>query len=294
LYDFGPRRNTGWWDSELYRKEFRRTIAFFSKEFRQKKPAPAEALVVWDTESFYEVENLNSKTCEKGLDAAAEDIQRCGVNTDHAYLFELPRLDLGPYRAILFMNAWKLSPEQRRYIRDSVAAGRRTLIWNYLSGYSDGQRLGKEKTEELTGILLDKTVPPDTVKWQSGDFTFTNAEHIEPFFTIADTTTETLGVLAGIAVPVIARKKLKNHTSVYAGVPLHGSDIFRRLFAAAGCLILNEKNDFTFAKNGYILLHSKEQGTRTLQLQNGNRVEVALPAPATKLLDAESGVEIFK
>lgn len=294
LYDFGPRRNSGWWDSEMYRKEFRRTIAFFSKEFRHKKLAPAEALVVWDTESFYEVENLNSKTCEKGLDAAAEDIQRCGVATDHAYLFELPRLDLGPYRAILFMNAWKLSPEQRRYIRDSVAAGRRTLIWNYLSGYSDGARLGKEKTEELTGISLAKTEQPDTIKWQSGNFTFANLEHIEPFFTISDTATEALGLLSGTAEPVIARKKLKNHTSVYAGVPLHGSEVFRRLFGAAGCLILNERSDFTFAKGGYILLHSKERGLRSLQLQNENRINVELSVPATKLLDAESGKEIFK
>jgi hypothetical protein len=294
LYDFGPRRNAGWWDGDMYRKEFRSTLAFFSKEFVHKTPAPAEALVVWDAESFYHVENVTSKTCEQGLDAAAEDIQRCGVPTDHTFLFDLPRIDLSPYRAILFMNAWKLSPEQRRFIRDSVAAGRRTLIWNYGAGYSDGQRLGKEYVEDLTGIMLLKAATSDTIRWEADTFNFANVEHIDPFFTIADTTTQALGYLAGTTIPVIGRKKTDSHTSVYAGVPLHGSEMFRRLFREAGCFVWNERNDFTYKKGGYILLHAKEPGPGILQLKNGTRVDYNVPAPVTFFLDAKTGTEILQ
>ena len=293
LYDFGPRRNTGWWDSDMYRQEFRRTLAFFSKEFRLKKPAPAEALVVWDTESFYHVENKSTKTCERGLDAAAEDLQRCGVPTDHIYLFELPRIDLRPYRAVLFMVAWKLSPEQRRFIRDSVARDGRTLIWNYLSGYSDGRQTDLAHIEALSGITLAKTKPPDTIRWQAGDFTFKSVERIDPFYAIADTAARSQGFLAGTNTPVIGRKKLETWTSVYAGVPLHGSGVFRTLFREAGCLVLNEEDDFTFEKSDHILLHIKEPGSGRLHLGNGSQLDLKVPVPATLLFHAETGVEVL-
>lgn len=291
LYDFGPRRNTGWWDGELYRQEFRRTLNYFSKEFRQKTSDPAEALVVWDTESFYFVENAGQKTCEQGLDAAAEEIQRCGVPTDHTYLFDLPRLDLRPYKAILFMNAWKLSAAQRQFIRDSVAREGRTLIWNYLNGYSDGRQNDKHLVETLTGFRLDKTSIPDSLRWQAGDFAFTAVERVNPLFTVADTGVDTIALLEGSNTPVIARKRLNNFTSVYAGVPLHGSQLFRRLFREAGCFVLNNKDDFTFEKGGQIILHTKEAGTRSLLLRNGKRIDITVPAPATLLLDAVSGLK---
>lgn len=293
LYDFGPRRNTGWWDGDMYRQEFRRTIDFFSKTFRPKMPAPAEVLVVWDTESFYHVENKSTKTCEQGLDASAEDVQRCGVPTDHTYLFDLPRIDLRPYRVILFMVAWQLSPEQRRFIRDSVARAGRTLIWNYLSGYSDGRQTDQAQIEALSGITLQKITPPDTIRWQAGDEGFTSAEHIDPLFAIADSSAEPEAFLTGTGTPVIGRKNLGTFTSVYACVPLHGSGVFRTLFREAGCLVVNEKDDFTFEKNDHLLLHIKEAGSGRLHLRNGTQVYLKVPAPATLLLQAGTGVEVL-
>lgn len=293
LYDFGPRRNTGWWDGDMYRQEFRRTIDFFSKEFRSKTPAPAEVLVVWDTESFYHVENKSTKTCEQGLDAAAEDLQRCGVPTDHTYLFDLPRIDLRPYRAILFMVAWKLSPEQRRFIRDSVARDGRTIIWNYLSGYSDGHQTDQAQIEALSGISLTKIPLPDTIRWQAGDKHFTSVERIDPLFSITDSNVETEAVLTGTGRPVVGRKKLGTYTSVYACVPLHGSGVFRSLFREAGCVVLNEKDDFTFERNDLLLLHLKEPGSGRLHLRNGAQLDLKVPAPATLLLQAETGMEVL-
>lgn len=293
LYDFGPRRNTGWWDGEMYRQEFRRTLDFFSKDFQLKKPAPAEVLAVWDTESFYHVENKATKTCEKGLDAAAEDLQRCGIPTDHTFLFDLPQIDLRPYRVILFMVAWKLSPEQRRFIRDSVAREGRTLIWNYLSGYSDGRHTGRANIEALSGISLAKVTPPDTIRWLAADSTFTGVERIDPFFTIADSAAEPLGFLARINVPVIGRKKMGTFTSVYTGVPLHGAGVFRALLREAGCRVINERDDFTFEKNDLILLHFQEKNPVRLHLRNGYQLDLKVPAPATLLLHAERGEPVL-
>lgn len=292
LYDFGPRRNTGWWDGDMYHREIRRTREFFEKQARRRKISAADALVVWDTESFYFAKNENTKTCERGLDDAAEELQRCGITTDHTYLFDLPKIKLDQYKAVLFMNAWNLNPGQRQFILDSVAAAGRTIIWNYLAGYSNGSRTGKKNVETLTGIRLERIVPPDTVQWHIDTLVFKNTGPVEPLLVVADSVAISLGFLtdsAGAGLPVIARKKTATHTSVYAGVPLHSSDVFRRLFREAGCRVLNEKNDFSYLANNFLLLHTNEKGPRLLFLPNSTVLQADLAAPDTRLLDAQTG-----
>ncbi|MCC6463085.1 MAG: hypothetical protein IT260_21625 [Saprospiraceae bacterium] len=292
LYDFGPQRSAGWWDGEMYRQEIRRTRSFFSRPLAQQ--AAADALVVWDTRSFYQVENINSKTCEQGLDAAAEEWQRCGVAFDQAYLFDLPNLDLRPYKAVVFMNAWQLDAAQRRFIRDSVARDGRTLIWNYLSGYSDGRRTALEQVEEIVGLSLEKISLPDTLRWRWGtEEEVWTPERVSPLLVAADTAAEGLATLSGTNRVLLARKKMPAYVSVYAGAPLHKSAVFRRLLREAGCRVRQEKNDVLFSAGGYLLLHSTEPGARRLVLDNGTEVLLQLTGPATLLIDAKTGALVL-
>ena len=295
LYDFGPRRNTGWWDSPLYRAEIRRTRTYFEQARRQKPGPSAEVLVVWDTDSYYYTENVFTKTCELGLDNATDDLLRCGVPTDHYYFFDLPLLDLHAYKVVVFMNAWKLTPGQRQFIRDSVATGGRTLVWNYLPGYLDGQEHGKALVEAVTGISLQEIPVPDTVRWTMGAAGITNPEHFQPLLVARDPAATAMAVLVGPgAVPVVVRKQLAGCTSILASVPLHGSAVFRQIFREAGCTVWNENNDLTLVSGRYLLLHDNEGGRRTLHLKSGKSVDLDLPAPATLLLDAETGAVLFR
>ena len=292
LYDFGPQRSAGWWDGEMYRQEIRRTRSFFSRQ--RLRQGPAEALVVWDTRSFYQVENINSKTCEQGLDAAAEEWQHCGVAFDQAYLFELPDMDLRPYKAIVFMNTWLLDSAQRRFILDTVARSGRTLIWNYLSGYSNGQQTALKLVESTVGMALQKAQPPDTIRWRWGaEEELLPTERVSPLLVVADPAAETLARLNNSDQVLLARKKMPEYTSVYAAAPLHKSAIFRRLLREAGCRVLNEKNDLSFTAGGYLLLHSIEPGERRLVLANGTEVWLQWTGATTLLLDAQSGAVLL-
>ena len=295
LYDFGPRRNTGWWDGDMYRAEIRRTQSFFAQRRGPLPSSGADALVVWDTESFYHVENAGGKNCERGLDDAAEDLMRCGVGLDHTYLFDLPKINLAPYKAVLFMNAWKLDAPQRRYILDSVAAHGRTIIWNCLSGYSDGRQTGQKNVEQLTGIALNQAPNPDSILWRLDTFSFKSPERIQPLLVVADSAATLLGYLTDSSgAPVIARKQLPDHNSVYAGVALHGPGVFRRLLREAGCHVWNEKNEPFFLAGPYLLLHTNGEGLRTIHLKSAKPLEINTPAPATLLLEVETGDAVLK
>lgn len=297
LYDFGPRRNTGWWDSPLYLEEIRRTLRYFRKTYGQviETPAsrPIDALVVWDTESFYAVKNVNTKTCEKGLDAAAEALQRVGVALDHIYLFDLQQIDLNAYKAVLFMNAWQLSPEQRRFIRDSVAQNGRTLIWNYGAGYSDGRHIGKELAEQLTGIELQPVEMTTKPVWIIRSDTIENPEPLAPLLLVADQNAEPLAILQQNGSVVLARKTYPTHKVVVASVPLQRSTVFRNLLQGAGCRLWTDAPGCLAVSSDHLLLHTGVGGKRTWHLKNGKTLELDLPKNATRLLDARTGLEVL-
>ena len=295
LYDFGPRRNTGWWDSPMYLEEIKRTLHFFrgkyGKETTAQEPV-ADALAVWDAESFYAVKNVNTKLCEKGLDAAAEELQCSGVSTDHIYLFDLERINLKPYKAIVLMNAWLLTPAQRQFIRDSVAQNGRTLIWNYGAGYSNGVQNDLALTEQLTGISLQQEKWAIKPVWIMGQDTVENPESLKPLFWVNDPEATPLAVLQGSNGVCMARKNFPTHTTVYAAIPLHRSAVFRALLQEAGCWVWNDLPDATFPFSDFIVLHTGKGGERILKLKNGKMLEMALPKIATRLLDAGTGLEI--
>ena len=296
LYDFGPRRNTGWWDSPMYLDEISRTLRYFRSRYgRAAKPASqvADALVVWDTESFYGVKNVNSKTCEKGLDLAAEQLLHSGVAMDQIYAFDLPKMDLKGYKAILFMNAWTLSPAQRQFIRDSLARNGRTLIWNYGAGYSDGLHKGKALSEQLTGISLQQDKIEGNPVWIMGRDTIDNAAPIDPLWRIFDPEAKALASFQKNAGVAIARKDFYGYNMVYSAVPLHGANVFRSLLQQAGCQVMNTASDVVYASEDLILLHTGTVGPKVLTLKNGKVLELGLPKIGTRLLDSETGLEVL-
>jgi hypothetical protein len=236
LYDFGPRRNTGWWDSPLYLQKIHEIVDWYRKkvETREKRPEDmkAEALVVWDPESHYAVENVFSKNCDEGPDAAAEDLQSSKVLLDHIYLFDLRKINLKPYKAIVFMNAWSVPPAFRKFIADSVARDNRTLVWNYLSGYSDGTQLGKTQVETLTEVKLKRWTPEEGVATGAKKTPFSTPEKVIPFLVPDDPDAQPLDFYEK---RMAVRKKLPDHTAIYAALPMHDTAFFDSILFAAGC-----------------------------------------------------------
>ncbi|MBK6996162.1 MAG: hypothetical protein IPH31_15015 [Lewinellaceae bacterium] len=106
------------------------------------------------------------------------------------------------------MNAWVLTPEQRQFIRDSVAQNGRTLIWNYGAGYSNGISNSQALTEQLTGISLQAVKMKQNPVWIMGLDTIENPEPLDPFLLVSDSGAESLALLQENAGVAIARKKL--------------------------------------------------------------------------------------
>ena len=290
-YDFGPRNSFGWWDNPVYLKNIKAEKEFFEKKASQPFQSMADALVVWDQESFYHVKNGWTPICYNIIDQAFEESLHAGVACDHIYLFDLDRVDLKKYKAVMFMNTYKMTAIQREFIRKKVASEGRTLIFNYLPGYTDGFKNNIAFVKEVTGFSITSVVSSKTpnVIVKNPGLLYKMESAVNPMVLIIDPTSETLSELADTSGVVMARKTEKNSFTVFSTLPIHGADVFRELFSKAGCHVYNMANDFTYACNGMILIHSKDGGRRQITLPGNKKIELEVSKATTLLLDAKTG-----
>ena len=288
LYDFGLAKGFGWWDNPRYRETIKRQKVFFEKRLEQPYQSKADVLFVWSQECFYYVQPAWSPISEQVLDVASEQAMRAGAVIDHIYDFDLGRVSLDQYKAVVFMNVYYVSPERRSFIQEKVCQHNRTIVWNYLTGYTDGAGLNLKNVEDLTGILLERAPDLETRKVEP------LKAPLKPFVVVRDLAATPILHTPSIDLITAAKKTTPQYTSVIYTVPISNQAEFREIFRAAGCHIYNETGDFVYENSGLLLFHTATAGKHTVALRNGTLIEIITTGPATKLMDAESGVVSYE
>lgn len=153
-YDFGIRESLGWFDDPVYLQSIADEKALFDKQLNVPHKSEADVLYVWSQESYYYLKPQSTPISSNVIDHSIEEALRSGTVGDHIYDFDLDKVNLDQYKAVIFMNSYVLSSEQRKFIREKVAQNGRTLIYNYLTGVTDGETIGLLLTEKLSGVKL--------------------------------------------------------------------------------------------------------------------------------------------
>ncbi len=296
FYDFGVQKGFGWWDNPNYLATMKDEKDFFTDRLTIPYKSEADVLYVWSQDVFYYLKSAPLPITVNVLDHSIEHALRSGTVGDHVYDFDLELVDLNQYKAIVFMNVYKLSTAQRDYIQKKVAQQGRTIIWNYLTGYTNGEKLDIDFVKSLSGINIERftleKAPEVHFLLPNDEYKFSGA--IEPLFVVNDKGAEALAELKETHQTLIARKKLKDFVSVFCAVPLNGTNSFREIFREAGCHIYNEQNDFIYANSGLLMLHTKEGGKRNITLKSGKKLDLDLKEGSTILFDSTTGMEVLK
>ncbi|MEP6735439.1 MAG: beta-galactosidase [Chryseolinea sp.] len=313
FYDFGPsgfnggprlndHGSLGWWDEPTVRETIRQLKQIGDAQLRQSYRTGADVLLVHDTESLYQMGSDKKSTgiTHWGNNWPTVGIFKSGVVHDVIHLADLDKIDLTPYKAIVFVNSFLIRADQKKIIQEKVAKNNRHLIWLYAPGYNDGKKLSTLNMSETIGIQLQKTEPssPVSITLDSSivkDYTFSvwNA-HIAPLFIVQDTDAESWGVVTGTSNIGMAKKKLKESTSWFIALPPDNPVLWRRIFTDAGANIYNNSGDIFYSGNGILTVHTKNGGARKIKLANGKSISIDLPANSTTLLDSENGAVILK
>lgn len=289
----------GGWDSREMQAEIANLEKLQAERYRRPFVSGADVLLVFDTESFYYTahnDKLDPVSTEL-VDGTTADFFRSGAAFDMVYLFDLEKLDLRPYKAVIFANTFCIDPRQRQLIRTQVAQDGRHLFWSCAPGLIDGATSDPERISALIGInVVSVQTSPARVVVQAADApacTFGFARAIEPLFAAADAGATVLGKLQGSEHAGLVRKRLAGHTAWFSSVPLRDPNLLRYLLREAGVHIYDEQGDVIYAGNGLLIVHSAEGGPRTLVLRDGQRIETTLPAACTWVFDSATGERLI-
>jgi hypothetical protein len=301
FYDFGPRTGRGWWDQPALLEQARELKGIFETRLTQPHQSAADVLLVMESDGFYYLSNnrVANPVTSMAIDDFTEDLFHTGAAVDMIYLFDLGRVDLSRYKAVILPNAFRLNETERKLIHEHVARGGRHLIWMSAPGYTDGEKLDAQLISGSIGIKVSrakentlaqvsvtkKNVLPET------QYGF-GAVPLQPLFTATDPAADALGQIGDGEIG-LARKQLADSTAWFSSVPLRNPALIRSILRSAGVHLYQDQGDITYAANGMLSLHTLEGGRRKVTLRNGHELDFTLKPKSTILLDAATGEKLL-
>ena len=293
----------GWWDDPALLADVRQLRELLQERLARPWRPGADTLAVFDTESYYHTRSV--KDAPDAISHALVNwgslgLYRAGVAFDALHLADLAAADISQYKVVVFFNTHRMSAEERRLVREKIAAGGRHLVFCYAPGYTDGSRNDDAFVREVTGLDLQRvdlagkaTVQATAALGEALEYSVSDTA-ISPLYAVRDRDALALGRFVGTDHVAIARKEMPRHTAWYVALPSWSSALFSRLIARTPAHRYSEQGDVVYADAGLVTLHTKQGGRRTVVLRGGKRVDLELPAgPATVLLDATTGERVF-
>lgn len=319
--DFGPQTGGlgGYWSHPELMQEARQLLDLAQRQLEEPFSNPADVLLVYDTTCFYYLHLMylgiydqsrhwgrTETLAHEAANRTIADAFKSGAVFDTIHLDDLPLVDLDRYKVIVFAFTPYLTEEHRRFIDEKVERDGRTVVWVYAPGYVDGETLSTKRVGEVIGMDMEKSyvnLAPAMVVREGAlgegvpeirtAVSITDA-WTEPTFKVVDAEAEALGYYHATRDVALARRKFKDHTSWFVGLPLKDPRLIREIFRAGGAHIYNEKNDVLFNGCGLLCLHTETGGPRTIRLRDGRELTFDLPPWSTWLVDLETGEVILK
>jgi len=296
FWDFGPRSVGGSWHHPDLLDAIGKLHSVLSSYYTRPFRRDADVLFVYDNLVHYYIANSwkREPITEAAIEKASAAAYHSGAVFDETMLADLQSIDWNRYKVVMFMDTYYMTAEQRQYIRQQVERDGRTVVWNYMPGYTDGQSLNKDFVEEVTGMKLEKFAPSAgelavVVKSDSLPSARFSVPFSVPMLAVADSDAEVLGSISDGQHCGLARKRLGDSTSWYASLPITDAPLMQAIFRSAGVHIYDDQPDVLYSGGGILTVHTKDGGPRNLRLLNGREVRLNLKPRSTVILDNETG-----
>ena len=254
----------------------------------------SDLAVVVDEESRF-VEGCAGDLNELLLTQVRDSAARAGLPVKYYLLRDVvsgkaPGADL-----YLFLNAFKLGAEDRVRLRAVLEANQANAIWMYAPGYFGDDGASVENIAQLTGIQVKAFEGPEktgstfvlTGKWMEKDETFGGGMTVEPLFYIEDENADMLAKFTASGKPSVAAKFFEDGWgSVLCAEPALTPQMLREILGILEVFLCYQPGvqnfyDTFFFGEGFIGVHGKESGERTLELDR--------PADITDVMSPDVG-----
>jgi hypothetical protein len=248
-------------------------IAKISETFIEKDyESSSEVAVIVSAESLYYVNKcsrLNTELICNQRDALA----RMGAPYDIYSLNDIDRIDINKYKAVIFIDAYCLTDEQRDYINNVVKKDGRTLL--FISGCDcisdDG--FSKEKMEKMCGFKLG-TLEIDEPTIESCNTVYGYARAKTPTWYIDEAVT-VLGCYELSRKCGIAKKGFGEYNVYFSGLGNISAGVLRHILKDAGVFIYAENDTPVYVNSGFVgVYNTKSEFTEVKVPFDGEFTEI--------------------
>jgi len=218
-------------------------------------------------------------------------LAHCGIPLRIYLLSDLERNNMPDYKCYIFPNLFQMDEKRHEMLKKKVFRDGRLSIFGPATGITDGDKLGVEWAEKLTGVqmeLMRHSVPRRVLIYGNHEITrnipastvYGDSLPYGPVIVPVEGAIEAAGgqVLGqGVIIyktnrPGLFVKDFGSHKIAWsAAVPLPES-LLRELARWAGCHVWCEENDVISASESIVSLHSVKSGPRTISLPSARDV----------------------
>ena len=232
----------------------------------------AEIAVLCDEESMHYV-NAFHKQFHSYNREARERLAHIGAPIDFYLMSDIENVKMPDYKVYVFLNAFYITPEQRKKIHSKLARNKAVAVWCYGAGYLSPAGNSVKTMEQLTGFKFDKVGRMDkqvmTIADAAHPFMKDSRNAGEEFFFAPG-----FSVKAGEGVSILnsfgkyniaASKETPYGTSVYTLVP-PSPELLRSICRVKNIHLYNETGDVIRANRSVVMLHTSSGGEKTVNL----------------------------
>ncbi len=285
--DFG----NGWYHDDAIMDTIGKIQKIATESLEKNRSKTSEiALIVSEKSSDY-------MSTEPGLltsllyNQVFKEFTRIGAPLDVYLISDLAKIP--DYKMYVFLNAFYLTDNDRKAIKENIMGKNHTVLWMYAPGYITDRGLSIDAISDITGIKLD-------AEYAAGEFSVSLSETshpltknlnpgltwkgtVGPLFYSIDRDAVTLAVLTGSPAvfsgkPELAVKETGGWRSIWCGVPEIPTALLRQIAKAAGVHIYSDSDDVINANRFMVSVAVNDAGERNIRL----------PKPA-KVVDAFTG-----
>jgi hypothetical protein len=233
-------------------------------------------------------------------------MHRIGAPYDHVVLEDLQTVDLTPYRLVIFLNAFDLTPAERDMIRSKVEGGNRIVLFSYAAGWLTGSATAD--IGATTGIAIDSSrhavIRAPGITLVTSDHQLarrlaaTGIPAVEPrfvagcceMFRAVDPQATVLGVYPGTNDASLVVKAEPGWTAIWAITPALPPEWYRAIARYAGVHIYDEANDVLDSNESFLAITASTAGKHSIALPRP--VDIFDQLDGQLLARSASGIEL--
>jgi hypothetical protein len=231
-----------------------------------------------------------------------QQIGRIGAPYDIYLTDDLSELDVSRYKMFIFLNAFQISSEEKKTIREKCMSGNRTLFWLYAPGVA-GMKVSETEQDSFINMKLlvrEGTGDRDArVLTGSRELVYRGAR-VNPFVTIVGGTSRLYG-WDNDKNAILGEKKEQECTHVLATLPPVPWEVIQYFALQSGVHIYCKGGEVVYANQGYLAVSAKNPGNRVIHLPGKRGLSELLaganeyaPALEHKISFEEETCKLFK